>query len=183
MNLLIKKIGVLFFLFSAGVSIATAENSSLDEITQEIICATTINSLPAMAVCVNEKVDPERLAVCAQYTASPLSEVLCLKQRELSSNTILSCFLTDTVLEEQACLLYPNSYDSFIMSLSDFEQYSIAIKAMKTEIEELLGLTVAFNMLELQFKLLEDTIIYQERSRSPQDHNIHTPDRKEGIIL
>ena len=176
-DILIKKIGFLFFLFFAQISIVIAENLTLDEDTQELICVTTINSLEGIDICINEKIDPERLAVCAQYTVSYISEALCLKKRKLKYEKIMACYLTDTVLEEQICLLYPNSYDSVIRELSDSEKYSNALKTMETEMEELLGFIVNFDMSILQFDFLDNSF-NQDEYDEYHDYNQYDQEQK-----
>ena len=157
MNLLIKKTGVLFFLFFTGISIAKAEDLTLDEESQISICIQSTNSLTGLKICINENTPPERVAVCVLYTSSIVAESLCLKNKSSRTQITLNCFLnTESILEEQACLVYPDSYDSVMMNISNFETYSNTVKDMKNELEALLGFRLNFNTTLSEFELIEE---------------------------
>ena len=158
MGLLIKKIVILFFLLSSGISLAQDQNSLLDEEDQSTICIVTVNSLEGLDICINEKINPVRLAVCTEYSSSVISETLCLKNRELKTQTIVDCFLTETTLEEQICLLYPDSYDSILTRVYDLETFSTSIEPIKNTMEEALGFNISFNMLDFNFEFLENNL-------------------------
>ena len=155
MNLLIKQMGVLFFLLSSGISIAQDQKSVLDKENQSEICVDNTSSIQAEQICMNEKIDLTRIAVCHSYTSSPIAESLCLKNNDLRIETIANCYLkTEGLLEEQVCLLYPYTYNSFIMKLNNIETFSTYIKIVKNKMEELLGFNIQFDTQFMIFRFL-----------------------------
>ncbi len=162
MNSLIKKMGVLFFLLSSGISIAQDQKSVLDKENQSEICVDNTSSIQAEQICINEKIDLKRIAVCHSYTSSPIAESLCLKNNDLRTETIANCYLkTEDLLEEKVCLLYPYTHNSIVMGLNNIETFSKYIMMVKNDMEELLGFNVIFNMMFRTFRFSEDDSNYE----------------------
>ena len=93
MNLLIKKIGILFFILLSGISIAQDKNLGLNKESHLKPCNDMTSSIQAEQICINEKINLERIAVCHSYTSSPIAEGLCLKNNDLRTETIVNCYL------------------------------------------------------------------------------------------
>ena len=100
---------LVLFLFQPGLSIAQGGDpagvQSLGEEAQEFICIANTSSLEAQDICLKDKVDVERVAVCSLYTSTYVAEALCLKNRALSSENVLECFIDTPNLIEQICLI------------------------------------------------------------------------------
>ena len=150
---------VLFF-FQHGPSIAQSGDpvgvQSLDEETQELICIANTSSLEAQDICLEDKASIESVAVCSLYTSTYVAEALCLKNRALSSEDVLKCFIDTPELIEQICLVGSETsariVSHFKATEGDSSEIVKEIENIKTEMENLLGEhKVRFNITEGRF--------------------------------
>ena len=156
---------LVFFLFSPGLSIAengdSARVQALDKEAQEFICVANTNSLETQNICLEDKVSVERVAVCELYTSNSVSEALCLKNRVLSSQDVLRCFIDTPELIEQICLVGSETSSRII---SHFEatgggssEIIKEIENIEVEMENILsGYKVRFDITKSRFSFHND---------------------------
>ena len=159
-----KQIYVLVFILFQPIFSLAEDNVLLDRDIQETLCVLKTSSSEAEEICIRENIKPEKLAICIQYTSESVSEALCLANNELSAESVIGCYVTDTVLEEQACLLGPDS--GFFKSVQDikdirnefdFAEYGKLVDSLKTEIKKILRSgSIIFDRHNDFFILIED---------------------------
>ena len=126
---------------------------SSDEEAQEFICTNNTSSLEAERICLNDKVAVERVAVCSLYTSTYVAEALCLKNRALSYEKVLKCYIGTNELIEQICLIGSEASSHIISQFETTdEDSSVIIKEIeniRTEMETIFdGYKVKFDIIE-----------------------------------
>ena len=146
---------LVLFLFQPGFSIAQEGGSagvqSLDKEAQEFICVVNTEGLEAQNICLTDRIGVERVAVCSLYTSTYVSEALCLKNKALSPQDILKCFLDTSALIEQICLVGSETSSRIISYFEttggDLPEVMKEIESIKAEMESLLdGYKVKFDI-------------------------------------
>ena len=105
-------------------------------------------------ICVENKVNADRVAACFLYTSSNVAEASCLKNDKLSSQVIIDCaFKTEGNVMEQFCLLEPEVVLAGDLEFSDDLEL---IKHIQTKMEEFLGYGVKYSLLDGMFLFQEE---------------------------
>ena len=141
---------LIFFLIQPGFS---EETQLLAVEAQEFICINNTSSIESERICLNDKITVERVAVCSLYTSTHVAEALCLKNKALSYEQVLQCYIGTDKLIEQICLI-GSEVSSRILSQFEAtdEDSSVIIKEIeniKTEME------ITFDGYKLKFDITE----------------------------
>ena len=110
---------IFFFLYSGFLY-------GEEDVIQEYICVNNTVTMIAEKICFEDKSSIDKVAVCSLYTSTPVAEILCLKNVELSYKTILDCFINTDYLMEQICLIGSES-SSRIINQSDSTNVDLEI--------------------------------------------------------
>ena len=154
---------LVLFLFQPGFLMAQDREAAqlLDKEAQEFICIKDTSSSETEDICLKDKVDVERVAVCSLYTSTHVAEALCLKNKTLSSENVLKCFMDTPELIEQICLIGSETSSRIISHFEategDSSEIIKEIENIKAEMENLLGgYKVRFDITEGRFNFHND---------------------------